>query len=160
MLFNSLDFIVFFPIVFILYWLLRNRLKLQNLFLIIASYVFYGWWDYRFLSLIFLTTVLDFFTAIQVDSSEEPTTRKFWVGLSITVNLSVLFFFKYYNFFVDSWIEAFRSIGYTMDVRSLNIILPVGVSFYTFQTMSYTIDVYRKQLHATRDFTTIGCRAY
>jgi alginate O-acetyltransferase complex protein AlgI len=111
MLFNSLEFIVFFPVVFIIYWLLKNRLTFQNLFLVVASYVFYGWWDYRFLLLIFVTTLLDYFIALRVDASEQPATRKFWVGLSITMNLGVLMFFKYFNFFIDSWIEAFSYIG-------------------------------------------------
>lgn len=139
MLFNSYTFLFFLPIVFAIYWLLNKRsLVFQNVFLVAASYLFYGWWDWRFLSLIIISTLVDFFVSWNI------TKAKLW--LSIIVNLGFLGFFKYYNFFIDSWIDAWASVGVEMHASSLNIILPVGISFYTFQTLSYTIDVYRGKL--------------
>lgn len=153
MLFNSLDFLIFLPLVFLLYWgpLARN-LRLQNLFLIGASYVFYGWWDWRFLSLIVLSTGVDFLAGQQIGKAPaDGRRRKSWLLLSIGVNLGVLGFFKYFNFFVDSFAAAFTLFGRSLDSPTLQLILPVGISFYTFQTLSYTIDVYRGKLEPTRD---------
>ncbi len=153
MLFNSIDFAIFLPLVFILYWFVVNKpLKLQNLFLVIVSYVFYGWWDYRFLALIALSTFVDYVVAKQLTKQKEGQHKKLLVGVSLAFNLGLLGFFKYYNFFIDNWIEAWQSIGVTMHASTLKIILPVGISFYTFQTLSYTIDVYRKKLKPTNDF--------
>ena len=155
MLFNTGTFAIFFIIVFISYWLfLKNSVKWQNLFLLVASYVFYGWWDWRFLSLIFLSSLSDYLIALKIDAPIKPKSAKIWVTISIAINLIMLGFFKYYNFFVDSFIDLFALFDVELSKRSLNIILPVGISFYTFQTMSYTIDVYRKQLKATRDFVS------
>ncbi len=153
MLFNSLDFAIFLPVVFVLYWFVFNRnLKLQNLLIVAASYVFYGWWDYRFLSLIFLSTMVDFLVGSRLAGEEEDRNRKVLLWISIVFNLGFLGFFKYYNFFLDNFISAFSLLGGTFTAGSLKIILPVGISFYTFQTMSYTIDVYQKKLKPTKDF--------
>ncbi|WP_196894919.1 MBOAT family O-acyltransferase [Aureivirga marina] len=152
MLFNSLDFAIFLPIVFFIYWIiLKNNLKLQNILLLIASYVFYGWWDYRFLSLIFISSCLDYILSIGIYKSENISKRKLLLGISIAVNLGLLGFFKYYNFFLNSFVDTFSFFGKTIQGNSLNIILPVGISFYTFQTLSYTIDVYRKDLKPSKN---------
>ncbi|XMO86152.1 MBOAT family O-acyltransferase [Algibacter sp. AS12] len=153
MLFNSFDFFVFLPIVFCAYWfILKKHLKSQNALLLIASYVFYGWWDWRFLSLIMLSTIVDYFVGLQIFKNEDAKIRKRWLRLSVLFNLGLLGFFKYFNFFIDSWVDAFNSIGYQMDYYSLSIILPVGISFYTFQTMSYSLDISKRKLEPTKDF--------
>jgi len=153
MLFNSIDFAVFLPIVFVLYWFVTNHnLKLQNALIVAASYVFYGWWDWRFLSLIIFSTVLDYSIGRKLKYEENQKTRKVLLWASIIVNLGFLGFFKYYNFFLDNFIAAFSFFGQEIQRNSLNIILPVGISFYTFQTLSYTIDVYKKKLEPTEDF--------
>jgi D-alanyl-lipoteichoic acid acyltransferase DltB (MBOAT superfamily) len=153
MLFNSIDFAIFLPIVFILYWFIANRdLKLQNLLIVLASYVFYGWWDWRFLSLIIFSTVVDFSVGNRLRNEENQTNRKILLWTSILVNIGFLGFFKYYNFFLDSFTSAFTFFGLKIKSNSLNIILPVGISFYTFQTLSYTIDVYKRKLKPTKDF--------
>lgn len=152
MLFNSIDFAIFLPIVFVLYWFVfPKKLKLQNLLIVIASYIFYGWWDWRFLSLIAFSTLVDYSVGVVLAKEENDQKRKILLWLSIIVNLGFLGFFKYYNFFLDNFISAFSFFGQEINVNSLNIILPVGISFYTFQTLSYTIDVYRKNLEPTRD---------
>ena len=153
MLFNSLDFAIFLPIVFILYWFVVNKsLKLQNLLIVAASYLFYGWWDWRFLSLILFSTIVDYSVGRKLRSEENQTKRKALLWTSILVNLGFLGFFKYYNFFLDNFITAFSFFGKNISANSLNIILPVGISFYTFQTLSYTIDVYKRKLEPTKDF--------
>jgi D-alanyl-lipoteichoic acid acyltransferase DltB (MBOAT superfamily) len=119
---------------------------------LVASYIFYGWWDWRFLSLIIASTFLDYFIAIQLGKTSISKKRKLLLGISLVGNLGMLGFFKYYNFFVASWIEAWSNVGITMEASTLNIILPVGISFYTFQTLSYTIDVYRKEMEPTKSF--------
>lgn len=150
MLFNSFDFLFFLPVVFALYWSIGSgNIKMQNLFLLLASYVFYGWWDYRFLGLIILSTLVDFFVAQKIEKTEIVSSKKKWLWLSIAVNLGVLGFFKYYNFFIDSWVDAWSFFGIYLNSYTLKIILPVGISFYTFQTLSYTIDVYRQKLKPT-----------
>ncbi|MGB3591986.1 MAG: MBOAT family O-acyltransferase [Nonlabens sp.] len=152
MLFNSLEFAFFLPIVFVLYWFVTQRnLKLQNLLLLVASYIFYGWWDWRFLGLIVFSSFLDYFLGLQIHNSEKKSSRKAYLLASLLVNLGFLGFFKYYNFFAESFAESFTFFGSSFEASRLNIILPVGISFYTFQTLSYTIDVYRKQLTPTRD---------
>ena len=153
MLFNSLDFAVFLPIVFILYWFVTNHnLRLQNALIVVASYVFYGWWDWRFLSLIIFSTLVDYSIGRRLKNEENQKIRKILLWTSIIVNLGFLGFFKYYNFFLDNFIAAFSLFGHEINANSLNIILPVGISFYTFQTLSYTIDVYKKKLDPTEDF--------
>ncbi|MEM9919665.1 MAG: MBOAT family O-acyltransferase [Bacteroidota bacterium] len=153
MLFNSIDFALFLPIVFLLYWyVVNNSLKAQNLLIVAASYVFYGWWDWRFLGLILFSTLVDFSVGKKLKTEDKPGRRKALLYTSIFVNLGFLGFFKYYNFFLDNFVSAFSFFGAEIQVNSLNIILPVGISFYTFQTLSYTIDVYKKKLEATEDF--------
>ena len=153
MLFNSLDFAIFLPIVFLLYWFVTQKnLKLQNALIVLASYVFYGWWDWRFLSLIIFSTVVDYLVGQKLRSEEKQSKRKVLLWTSILVNLGFLGFFKYYNFFLENFVDAFSLFGMQINANSLNIILPVGISFYTFQTLSYTIDVYKKKLEPTKDF--------
>lgn len=152
MLFNSLTYAIFLPLVFLLYWFyLEKNLKVQNFFLLIVSYVFYGWWDWRFLGLVFISSLIDYLCALWIEQSTEPGRRKLFLALSIVTNLGLLFFFKYFNFFVNSFADLSNTLGFQANHSSLNIILPVGISFYTFQTMSYTIDVYRKKMTATQD---------
>lgn len=152
MIFNSLDFAVFLPIVFVLYWFVTKRsLKLQNLLIVIASYVFYAWWDYRFLGLIVASTFVDFSVARLLAHKAYLNKRKILLLVSLLFNLGLLGFFKYYNFFIESWVTAWESIGVAMQTSTLNIILPVGISFYTFQTLSYTIDVYRKKIEPSKN---------
>ena len=153
MFFNSIDFAVFLPIVFILYWFVANKnLKLQNLLIVAASYVFYGWWDWRFLFLILFSTLVDYFVGLALAKGEKKSKRLVLLWISIIVNLGFLGFFKYYNFFLENFVSAFSFFGTDINTNSLNIILPVGISFYTFQTLSYTIDVYRRKLEPTKDF--------
>ncbi len=153
MLFNSIDFAIFLPIVFILYWFGANKnLKLQNLLIVVSSYVFYGWWDWRFLSLIMFSTIVDYFVGLGLSKQENKGKRKILLWTSILVNLGFLGFFKYYNFFLDNFITAFSFFGTKINANSLNIILPVGISFYTFQTLSYTIDIYKRKFVPTKDF--------
>jgi alginate O-acetyltransferase complex protein AlgI len=154
MLFNSTTFLIFFPIVYLLYLLLHRRLKLQNLLLLLASYIFYGNWNWRFLILLWISTIVDFLIGWLLGRTDDSTTsgktkRKLYLIISIFVGLSLLGFFKYFNFFSESFIEFLRLFGFEADPFTLNIILPVGISFYTFQTMSYTIDVYRKRIEPT-----------
>lgn len=153
MLFNSIDFAIFLPIVFILYWFFTNKnLKLQNLLIVAASYIFYGWWDWRFLFLILFSSFVDYIVGVGLLKQENQTKRKILLWTSIIVNLGLLAFFKYYNFFIENFVAAFSFFGAEIKVNSLNIVLPVGISFYTFQTMSYSIDVYRRKLLPTKDF--------
>jgi D-alanyl-lipoteichoic acid acyltransferase DltB (MBOAT superfamily) len=153
MLFNSIDFAIFLPIVFLLYWFVFNKsLKVQNAFIVLASYVFYGWWDWRFLFLILFSTIVDYTVGRLLAVQEDRKKRKLLLLVSIFVNLGLLGFFKYYNFFLDNFISAFSFFGISISARGLDVVLPVGISFYTFQTMSYTIDVYRKKLEPTKDF--------
>lgn len=155
MFFNSIDFAVFLPIVFALYWALMNReLWVRNLFLVIVSYVFYGWWDPRFLMLILFSTTVDYLIGNGLRGNEDPFGRKCLLWVSVLLNLGLLGVFKYYNFFLENFTEAFTFLGYQVKSNSLDVILPVGISFYTFQTLSYTIDVYRRHLEPERDFLT------
>ena len=158
MLFNSIEFLLFLPVVFVLYWFVFDKkLKYQNLLILISSYVFYGWWDYRFLSLILLSTIVDYFIGLGISNQASLKNKRILLWCSVLFNLGVLGFFKYYNFFIDSWIDLFSSVGYDIkSVWTLNIILPVGISFYTFQTMSYTIDIYKGKLKPTKDFISFA----
>lgn len=150
MLFNSIDFTLFLPIVFSLYWILNSKgFKIQNILLLLSSYVFYGWWDWRFTTLMLISTVIDFRVANLIDT--KPKRKKIYLALSLFSNLGLLAFFKYYNFFIESFNEAFTFFGNKIEVSTLNIVLPVGISFYTFQTISYSIDVYRGNFKACKD---------
>lgn len=150
MLFNSIEFAVFLPIVFLLYWFVFNRnLKLQNLFVVVASYVFYGWWDWRFLLLIAFTSFCSWGSGLLIDRyRSEPSKAKAISALNIVLNLLILGVFKYYDFFVTSFAQAFH---FSTNGLLLKVILPVGISFYTFQALSYSIDVYRGKLKPTHD---------
>lgn len=153
MLFNSIDFAVFLPVVFLLYWIVFPRnINLRNLLIVAASYVFYGWWDWRFLGLIFLSTLVDYAVGRGLESPGRPMRRKALLWTSILTNLGLLGFFKYYNFFAENFARAFTFFGAEINLASLHIILPVGISFYTFQTLSYTIDIYRGKIKPTRNF--------
>lgn len=152
MLFNSVEFAIFLPLVFILYWFVTNRkIKVQNLLIVAASYLFYGWWDWRFLSLIVFSSFVDFLVGQGLGKTENKRYRKLLLATSVFVNIGFLGFFKYFNFFAESFADAFTLLGASFEPTRLNIILPVGISFYTFQTLSYSIDVYRKKLEPTRD---------
>ncbi|MFS4483048.1 MBOAT family O-acyltransferase [Hyunsoonleella sp. 2307UL5-6] len=155
MLFNSIDFAIFLPIVFILYWFVAQKnLRLQNILLVIASYLFYGWWDYRFLALIIFSSLVDYTIAIRLNKEEKSKIRKLLLWTSVFVNIGFLGFFKYYNFFVENFVSAFSLFGQHIQPNTLNIILPVGISFYTFQTLSYTIDVFKRKLEPTKDLVS------
>lgn len=158
MLFNSIEFAIFLPIVFLLYWFVDSRrIKYQNILLLIASYIFYGWWDWRFLLLIVFSSLTDYLIGLALSRTENSLKRKQLLFTSVFVNIGFLGFFKYYNFFADSFSEAFTLFGSSLDTQRLSIILPVGISFYTFQTLSYTIDVYRKKLEPTKDVIAFFC---
>lgn len=153
MLFNSFDFAIFLPTAYLLYWFVFNRnVKIRNFFLLIVSYVFYGFWDWRFLSLILISSLMDYFLALAISQTPETNVRKrkFMLVLSLVLNLGFLGFFKYYNFFVESFVSTFALFGKEFNYSPLNIILPVGISFYTFQSLSYTLDVYFKKMEPTR----------
>ncbi len=157
MLFNSFEYAIFLPIVFLLYWFVFNKtIKLQNLFLLIIGYIFYGWWDWRFLFLIAFSTIFDFTIGILLEKTTELQKRKLLFAASCIVNIGLLGFFKYFNFFIDNFISAFESIGYHIPAVSLKIILPVGISFYTFQSLSYTTDVFRRKMKPTTDFVSFA----
>lgn len=152
MIFNSLIFFIFLPISFLVYALLKGNTKAQNFWLLVCSYYFYGYWDWRFLSLIAFSTVIDFIAGQKIQHSENEKTRKGFFYLSLATNLGLLGFFKYFNFFVESTEILLQNLGLEINTWTLSIILPVGISFYTFQTLSYTIDVYRKRITPTNDF--------
>ena len=153
MLFNSIDFAIFLPIVFLLYWFVAQKnLRLQNALIVVASYIFYGWWDWRFLSLIIFSTVVDYLVGKKLGTEDKQLKRKMLLWTSIIVNIGLLGFFKYYNFFIENFAHAFSLFGMQNNISRLNIILPVGISFYTFQTLSYTLDVFKKKIQPTKDF--------
>lgn len=152
MLFNSGVFLQFFAAFLLLYWLVRNHLRARNLLVLTASYVFYGWWDWRFLLLLFFSSSFDFAVGLGLGRLAAAPPRRWLLGASIAVNLLILGFFKYYNFFSASLAELLARLNLPVQPWSLSIILPVGISFYTFQSMSYAIDVYRRQLQPTRSY--------
>lgn len=152
MLFNTVTFTLFFLVVLATYWTIgRKNIRFQNLFLIAASYFFYAQWDVRFLVLIIFSTLLDYFVGLGFHKYSQPRIRKLLLLTSLTGNLGVLFYFKYFNFFIDSFITLFSQIGVNVHYSTAVIILPVGISFYTFQTLSYSIDIYRQRLKPTTD---------
>lgn len=159
MAFNSIEYFIFLPLVFFLYWsVFSKRAKTQNILVLFASYFFYGLWDWRFLFLIFASTVVDYLVGISIHANESNNKkRKLWLYISVIFNISLLGFFKYYNFFADSFLDMFALFGYTVkSTWTLNIILPVGISFYTFQTMSYSLDIYYKRISPTKDFLSFA----
>ncbi len=152
MLFNSIEFVIFLPIVFFFYWFVVNKsLRLQNILLLVASYYFYACWDYRFLFLLMFSTFLDYYSGIKIEEAIDVRKKKFWFWLSIIVNLGFLGVFKYYNFFVTSFASGLDSLGIGVDVFTLNVILPVGISFYTFHGLSYVIDIYNGKIKAEKN---------
>ncbi len=160
MLFNTLNFAIFLPIVFVFYWLFNNifkkneqyNLKLQNILLLLASYFFYASWDYRFLFLLIFSTFLDYFSGIKISDAKNKNTKKIWFWASIGINLGFLGIFKYYNFFIGSFTEMLTLAGIKVDLWTLKIILPVGISFYTFHGLSYIIDIYKDRIKPERNF--------
>lgn len=153
MLFNSVEFTLFLVVVFTLYWFVVNKnVKLQNTFVLAASYFFYGWWDWRFLFLIIFSSFVDYLVGIGLTNTDNTAKRKYLLLTSIMVNLGILGSFKYFNFFAENFAHAFTFLGQPIsDPALLNIVLPVGISFYTFQSLSYSIDVYKRKLEPTRD---------
>jgi D-alanyl-lipoteichoic acid acyltransferase DltB (MBOAT superfamily) len=152
MFFNSIDFLIFLPIVFALYWLLQNKdLKWQNLLLLLASYYFYACWDYRFMFLLMFSTFLDFFTGIKMADAKNNGGKRFWFWTSIIINLGFLGVFKYYNFFAENLQASLAAIGWQVDFWTLQVILPVGISFYTFHGLSYVIDIYYNRITPNRN---------
>lgn len=151
MIFNSLEYLVFLGLVFAVYWVINGNYKWQNVLLLISSYVFYGWWDWRFLSLIIFSSFVDYYVGLKLYGSISPKKRQRWLLVSLCSNLGLLAIFKYYNFFADSFADSMLILGWEVDDLTLNIILPVGISFYTFQTLSYTIDIYRRQFIPTKN---------
>ena len=146
MLFTDLVFLLFLPIVFAIYWCLGTKLRWQNLFLLIASYVFYGWWDWRFLLLIGFTSLCSFFSGKLISKANSIKRKRFWLWSNVLINLSILFVYKYFDFFTQSFSSLLASIGLHADAITLDLILPVGISFYTFQALSYSIDIYRGKI--------------
>ncbi|MBQ7206124.1 MAG: MBOAT family protein, partial [Muribaculaceae bacterium] len=155
MQFDSYTYALFLPLVFFIYWGLRNHLKWQNLFLLFASYVFYGWWNWRMLALIMLTSASTWGSALMM-KGDRSTGDKCWAAANIVLNVGILAYFKYLNFLRDSFVHLLGLFGVTPDWPTLNILLPVGISFYTFQAISYTIDVYRGDVKPTRDAVAFG----
>lgn len=155
MIFNSLAFAVFLPIIFILYWFVVGKnISWQNVLLLAASYVFYGWWDWHFLFLLIFSTSLDYYTAIKMFAASNESSKKRWFWLSIIINLGFLGFFKYYNFFITSVSESLNSLGLHVGKSTLDIILPVGISFYTFHGLSYVIDIYKNRIEPEKNVVT------
>ena len=153
MLFNSIAFLIFLPIIFILYWCVFNKnYKFQNMLLLAASFYFYGCWDWRFLFLLVFSILLDYFSGIQIENSKTKKQATFWLVLSIGINLGFLGFFKYYNFFIENFAELLKTFGFGVNMWMLKVILPVGISFYTFHGLSYVIDVYKKRIPAERNY--------
>lgn len=161
MLFNSIEFAVFLPIVFFLYWFLsKGNYKIQNIILLFSSYFFYGCWDFRFLFLLIFSTSLDFFTGIQMHDARTQRIKKFWFWLSVCINLGFLSIFKYYNFFVSSFADGLSHVGVNYSFYTLQVILPVGISFYTFHGLSYVIDIYKGRIKPERniiDYSVFVC---
>ena len=152
MTFQSFEYILFLPIVFLLYWTVCGRCKtLQNGLIVVASLVFYGWWDWRFLGLLLLTAFSTFLAGWLMENTEEQKKRKIYNVCTIVLNIGVLFFFKYFNFFMQAVIDAFSLLGVEVNVSKLKILLPVGISFYTFTALSYCIDVYQRKVEPTKD---------
>ena len=153
MLFNSLEFLVFLPIIFAWYWMWqKQKLSLQNGLLLVASYYFYACWDWRFLFLLMFSTGLDYLAGLMMQKAKSEAYRKFWFWLTISVNIGFLGIFKYYNFFIDSFANLLQDVGFQAHYWTLNVILPVGISFYTFHGLSYVIDIYNKRIEPEHNF--------
>lgn len=151
--FNSLHFALFVTLLFCIYWfLLKNKLKGQNILILLASYFFYSCWDYRFLALIIFSCLLDYFSGLQIAKTENKRTKKTWLIVSIGINLGFLGVFKYYNFFAESLVELSSNLGFKLNLSTLNLILPIGISFYTFHGLSYIIDIYNNKIKEEKNF--------
>ena len=158
MLFDSLEYFVFFPIVFLLYWTVFNKsLSLRNWFILGVSYIFYGWWDPRFLILIMASSGVDYLCGLGLSRTADISRRKLYLWISVVFNLGILAIFKYFNFFTASLAQGLSLLNMDITFTTLNVVVPVGISFYTFQTMSYTIDVYRQKMPATKNWLTFFC---
>ena len=152
MLFNSIDFAIFLPIVFVLYWFTtKGNFRVQNVLLLFASYFFYACWDWRFMFLLIFSTFLDYYTGIKIYEAPNQARKKFWLWLSIIINLGFLAVFKYYNFFADSFAEGLELLGFQVNPGTLEVILPVGISFYTFHGLSYVLDLYNNKIKPERN---------
>lgn len=152
MLFNSTTYLIFLPVVFILYWFAFNKnYKQQNIMLMMASYIFYGWWDWRFVFLLAFSTFLDYWSGLKIAENENGRRRKFWLILSVGINLGFLGVFKYYNFFASSFAELLAGFGLQPHMATINVILPVGISFYTFHGLSYVFDIYNRRIPAEKN---------
>ena len=153
MFFNSFEYAIFLPIIFIIYWFILNKnLKLQNLFLLISSYFFYSCWDWKFLFLLAFSTILDYISGLKIYNSNTQIKKKIWLIISVSINLGFLGFFKYYNFFIESFSDLIQKLGFTAHYSTLNIILPVGISFYTFHGLSYVFDIYNKKIKPSHNW--------
>ena len=152
MLFNSVEFIFFFLIVFFSYWFLFNKnLKFQNLLILFSSYFFYAWWDWRFLVLIIISSLTDYLVGLQIEKSNNKIHKLRALKFSLIINIGILVVFKYYNFFIDNFTLLLDDLDIDSNLTLLNIILPIGISFYTFQTLSYSIDIYNGKINANKD---------
>jgi alginate O-acetyltransferase complex protein AlgI len=153
MLFNSFNFAIFLPIVFLLYWFAtKGNLRIQNILLIVASYFFYACWDWRFLFLLIFSTLLDYFSGLKIHEANSKVHKKIWLWLSIGINLGFLGIFKYFNFFAESFAIALTQVGINVNPGSIQVILPVGISFYTFHGLSYVLDIYNNKIKPERNF--------
>lgn len=153
MTFQSIEYLIFFPIVFLLYWIVGNKNKIiQNSILVIASLVFYSWWDWRFLGLLLFTALSTYIAGILMGSESLSNNKRRLISIiSILLNIGILFVYKYFNFFIESFVDLSALLGITITASTLKIILPVGISFYTFSALSYSIDVYQRKIHPTKD---------
>ena len=153
MIFNSFEFLFFLPVIFVLYWFaVKNKPRHQNMLLLVASYYFYANWDYRFLFLLVFSTVLDYFCGLKIQQNQGKAIKKFWFWLCVSINLGFLGVFKYYNFFAASFVDMLAGFGVQANASTLNIILPVGISFYTFHGLSYVIDIYKERIKPEKNF--------
>lgn len=153
MAFTSIEYLIFYPIVFLFYWILGKNRTSQNIFIVIASLIFYSWWDWRFMGLLLITILTTFYGGALIQKNKiNKEKQKLILACVIVINLGILFYFKYYNFFIQTFIDTFRLFGKNLSISTLSIILPVGISFYTFTALSYTIDIYQKKIEATTDF--------
>ena len=152
MLFNSISFAIFLPIIYVLHWFFAENKYHKNILLLVASYYFYSCWDFRFLFLLIFSTGLDYITGIKIHSAKHTQQKKIWFWMSVIINLGFLGVFKYYNFFDETMLADMRDLGIDSDIRTLNIILPVGISFYTFHGLSYVIDIYYDRIEPEKNF--------
>lgn len=153
MLFNTIQFAIFLPIVYGMYWFLKNQyVRMQNVLLLVSSYFFYACWDYRFLFLLIFSTFLDYYSGLKISEVKNLKKRLFWLWLSVVINLGFLGVFKYYNFFANTFADALSMLGFKVDLGTINVILPVGISFYTFHGLSYVLDIYKKRIVPVKNF--------